>query len=49
MDGDATVEKTERQELRDALKNFVRMNRLRLLLTELPLMGIVLNGALAQT
>ncbi|KAI1464436.1 uncharacterized protein F4812DRAFT_443401 [Daldinia caldariorum] len=47
MNGDATTEKTEKQELRDALKNFVRMNQLRIFLTELPLMGIVHRGALA--
>lgn len=49
MNGDKPADKTEKQEMRDALKDFVHMNRLRIFLTELPLLCIVLKGALAQT
>jgi hypothetical protein len=36
----------DKQKVQTALEDFVRMNRLRILLSEVPLMGIVLRGAL---
>ncbi|GAP85177.1 hypothetical protein SAMD00023353_2201140 [Rosellinia necatrix] len=48
MNGDATVEDTDKPELRTALNDFVRMNRLRVFLTEVPLMAIAIRGALVE-
>ncbi|KAI0162090.1 hypothetical protein GGR57DRAFT_453113 [Xylariaceae sp. FL1272] len=48
MNGDKPVQNIERRMLKAALQDFVRMNRLRILLSEVPLMIIVLVGALAD-
>ncbi|ROW17982.1 hypothetical protein VPNG_00188 [Cytospora leucostoma] len=43
---DGTAEKDGKTAQRDALEEFVRMNKMRLVLTELPLLAIAVAGAL---
>ncbi|KAI0486476.1 hypothetical protein F4859DRAFT_371565 [Xylaria cf. heliscus] len=47
MKGDEETEKQEKKELSAALDRFLLMTKLRLIFTELPLMCIVVSGALA--
>ncbi|KAI1100050.1 hypothetical protein F4804DRAFT_58501 [Jackrogersella minutella] len=46
MQADEGAHKEEKQDIRPTLEKFVRMNKLRLILTELPLICIVLGGSL---